>query len=50
MGFRTGTSTACGLTDASAARKQFLTMHECGEKENPWLTPTQYCMQTSRNA
>ena len=36
-----GASSACGVTDASDPRKRFLTMHECGAKENPWLTPTQ---------
>jgi len=35
---------SCGLADATTGRKQFLTMHQCGEKENPWLKPTQYCM------
>lgn len=40
-------SSPCDVAHEPAHRKRFLTMHECGEKENPWLTPTQCSIETS---
>ena len=41
---RAMTLSPCDVAHRPVHRKYFLTMHECGEKENPWLTPTQYSM------
>ncbi len=38
-------TSSCDVAYMTANRKHFLTMHECGEKENPRLTPTQCSMQ-----
>lgn len=36
----------CDVANESAFRNRNQTMHQCGEKENPKLTPTQYCLKS----